>query len=99
MADIATIGILQQRATQESGDVNEKLEIAVNSRIVIEQAKGIVAQQGSMDMDAAFATLRGYALRQNIPLTSLAQQLVHRGRTADDIVTALNRSAASERTR
>jgi len=95
LADVATIGILQQRATQDSSDVNENLEIALNSRVAIEQAKGIVAQQGSMNMDAAFATLRRYAVQQKIPLTTLAQQLVRQERTADDIVTTLGSSASS----
>jgi GAF domain-containing protein len=96
LADIATIGILQQRATQESGDVNENLEIALNSRVVIEQAKGIVAQQGSMNMDAAFASLRSYAAGQHIPLTALAQQLVRQERTADDVVARLHHGAPAD---
>jgi len=94
LADIATIGILQQRATRDSGDVNEKLEIAMNNRVVIEQAKGILAQHGPMSMEDAFATLRRYAGQQNIRLTALAQQLVRREQTADAIITALNSSAS-----
>jgi len=95
LADVATIGILQQRATQDSGDVNENLERALNSRVVVEQAKGIVAQLGSMDMDAAFSALRGYSRQQDLPLTALAQQLVHHERTADDIMTVRYRGAQS----
>ncbi|MET0865458.1 MAG: GAF and ANTAR domain-containing protein [Nakamurella sp.] len=90
LAHVATIGILQQRAARESNDLNEKLETALNSRVLIEQAKGIVAQQGSMDMDTAFAVLRRSAIVQEIPLTVLAQQLVNRERSAGDIITAVH---------
>ena len=45
LADVATIAILQHRASLEAQGVNQQLQHALNSRIVIEQAKGMVAQR------------------------------------------------------
>ena len=55
LADVATIAILQHRATLEAQVLNEQLNQALNSRIVIEQAKGIIAQREGLDMEQAFA--------------------------------------------
>ena len=61
LADVATIAILQHRAALEAQAVNEQLNHALNSRIVIEQAKGIVAQRQGINMEQAFSTLRNHA--------------------------------------
>ena len=58
LADVATIAILQHRAVREAQVVNEQLQNALNSRIIIEQAKGIIAQREGLNMEQAFATLR-----------------------------------------
>ena len=60
-ADVATIAILQHRAAIEAQVLNEQLNHALNSRVVIEQAKGMVAEREGLDMEQAFATLRHYA--------------------------------------
>ena len=57
LADVATIAILQHRAALEAQVLNEQLNHALNSRIVIEQAKGMVAEREGLDMEQAFATL------------------------------------------
>ncbi len=77
LADVATIGILQQRSAHRSTMLAEHLQRALNSRIVIEQAKGVLAERNGMSMVAAFASLRGYARDQNIKLTDLAFAVVH----------------------
>lgn len=75
LADVATIGVLQQRAVTRGAVVAEQLQRALNSRVVIEQAKGMLAQHLQKDMDAAFAILRGYARNHNVRLTELASAL------------------------
>ncbi|KFU77019.1 transcriptional regulator [Amycolatopsis lurida NRRL 2430] len=71
-ADVATIGLLQHR-TIESGDrTNQQLQTALNSRVLIEQAKGVLAEHGSLSMREAFERLRRYARSHNRRLTELA---------------------------
>lgn len=72
LADVATIGMLQQRAIDDNTVLVEQLQTALNSRIVIEQAKGVLSAHGSVDMDKAFAALRGYARSHNLRLSELA---------------------------
>lgn len=81
LADIATIGILQHRAIADRDTVIEQLEGALHSRVVIEQAKGVLAERGGMDPDEAFGRMRAHARHRGLTLTSLAQQIV-----ADDAV-------------
>lgn len=73
LADVATIGILQQRALARSETVIEQLQGALNSRVIIEQAKGALAYQGDIDVDTAFTLLRDYARTHRIRLSDLAQ--------------------------
>jgi hypothetical protein len=75
-ADIATIAILQHRAAMEAGVLNEQLQRALDSRVVIEQAKGVVAEHLQLSMEDAFAALRGHARAKNLGLVALAQDVV-----------------------
>ncbi|HEY5224872.1 MAG TPA: ANTAR domain-containing protein [Microbacteriaceae bacterium] len=78
MADVATIGILHERAIRERTLVTEQLQIALDSRVVIEQAKGVVAQTSGVPMDEAFARLRDYARRHNQRLHEVAENVISR---------------------
>ena len=75
-ADIATIAILQYRAAMEAHELMDQLNTALNSRIVIEQAKGIVAEHEKLDMAQAFAALRGHARSNNLRLADVAAAVV-----------------------
>lgn len=81
LADVATIGILQERLIRESGIVTEQLQRALDSRILIEQAKGVLAESAGVEMDEAFALLRDHARNNNLSLRSVAEGVV--GRTLD----------------
>jgi GAF domain-containing protein len=78
LADVATIAILQHRASLEAQVLNEQLTHALNSRIVIEQAKGVLAERRTLTMEQAFATLRAHARRHNLRLVDLARSIVDR---------------------
>ena len=75
LADVATIGLLQERAIRRSELVTEQLQTALNSRIAIEQAKGALAQIHGCSTDEAFEMLRGWCRRNNQRLSEVARGL------------------------
>jgi len=78
LADIATIGIMHERAVRESDLAREQLQHALNSRVVIEQAKGVIAQLKGVTMDDAFRSLREYSRNNNVALRDVADLVVRR---------------------
>jgi transcriptional regulator with GAF, ATPase, and Fis domain len=88
LADVATIGILQERAIRRGEVLSEQLQTALNSRVIIEQAKGVLAQHGAGGMDAAFDALRRHARRHGVRLAELSRQVVE-GRVDLDALTAV----------
>ena len=76
LADVATIGILHQRVLTRGAVVNSQLQTALNSRIVIEQAKGVLAERQGLDMEQAFVALRTMARSTNRHLSETARSVI-----------------------
>ncbi len=84
MADVACIGLLQQRALTDSRLLAEQLQAALQSRVVIEQAKGMISQYLDVNVDEAFLLLRQYSRDHNLLLTELARNVATKKMTGDD---------------
>jgi GAF domain-containing protein len=76
--DVATIGILHERSLRESEIVREQLQNALSSRILIEQAKGIIAYVRNVSVDEAFTIIRDHARSSHSGIGALAAQIVNR---------------------
>jgi len=76
LADVATIGLLQEKTIRHGELLTEQLQHALNSRVVIEQAKGALARTHGIGVDAAFELLRSYARNHNRKLVDLARVVV-----------------------
>ena len=77
LVDVATIGILQERAVRQQELIAEQLQAALHSRVMIEQAKGVLSERHQVTPDEAFLILRRYARNHNRPLTALAGDVIH----------------------
>jgi GAF domain-containing protein len=77
LADVATIAILQLRASRDAQVLTDQLQQALDSRVVIEQAKGMLAERAGIGLDAAFARLRGYARDQQRRLADVSAEVVN----------------------
>lgn len=86
MVDVATIGLLQERSLRRQEVLTEQLQTALNSRVVIEQAKGLVAERLGVDMQGAFAALRGYARGRNLKLGEVAGRVIAGRIAVSDLV-------------
>ena len=95
LADVATIGILQQRSTHRSQMLADQLQRALDSRIVIEQAKGILAERHGVDMSAAFDALRGHSRQRGLKLSDFALAIVQGDLAPDAIVPESGRETLS----
>jgi hypothetical protein len=76
LADVAVIGLLQERAIRRGEVLTEQLQHALHSRIVIEQAKGIIAQSRGIAPDEAFVLIRDYGRSHNRCLSDIARGIV-----------------------
>jgi transcriptional regulator with GAF, ATPase, and Fis domain len=85
MADVATIGILQERVVREQTDLSNQLQEALTSRITLEQAKGVVAEQAGVHVDEAFDLIRAHARRTNTRLAHVAAEIVGRRVSSTDL--------------
>ena len=85
LADVATIAILQHRSTIDASTLNAQLNNALNSRVIIEQAKGMICQSTGCNMDEAFNRLRAHARNHNEGLTDLATRIVSKSTAPFDL--------------
>lgn len=75
-ADMATIGIMQNRAVAEARVLSEQLQVALHSRVVIEQAKGMLAERLTCELDEAYQLIRWHARDHNLRLRAVAAAVV-----------------------
>jgi GAF domain-containing protein len=99
LAEVATVAILGQRTISHSVKVAEQLQTALDSRVVIEQAKGVLAHQGGLAMADAFDVLRGYARRTNKRVTDCARAVVDATLTLDAMGVSARSGAGSRKSR
>jgi GAF domain-containing protein len=92
LADVATIGILQQRAVRRSADLADQLQVALNSRLVIEQAKGVLAEREQVEMSPAFEMLRKYARHTGRKLSEVAAAVVSGGLSSVELRSVADRT-------
>jgi AmiR/NasT family two-component response regulator len=78
MGEMAAIGLIQERALRERTLLAEQLQVALNSRVVIEQAKGMLAEYLRVTVDDAFLLLRTYAHDRNLKLSRVASDVAER---------------------
>ena len=93
LADVATIGLLHERNMRRSDTLNEQLQTALNSRVVIEQAKGKLAERFGIDVNQAFTLLRDQARNRNQRLSDLARAFVD----GTQVITAASGSPRTSR--
>lgn len=86
LADVATIATLQVRASEASLQLAQQMQSALNSRVMIEQAKGILAERGKIDMQTAFDRLRRFARSHNRRLSEVAAALARGTLDPDEVI-------------
>jgi transcriptional regulator with GAF, ATPase, and Fis domain len=78
LADMAAIGLLQHETRLQANRLAEQLQGALDTRVVIEQAKGVLAEFAQIDMESAFGALRQYSRDHNRKLSEVAKAVAHR---------------------
>lgn len=86
MADIATIGLVHERLSQEQSVLSEQLQTALHSRVRIEQAKGMLAARMNVSPNRAFETMRAHARRHHLTLSTVAQAVIDGTTRVEDLV-------------
>jgi GAF domain-containing protein len=88
MADVATIGLLQERTVRQKEILAEQLQTALNSRVLIEQAKGVLSERTGSDVGEAFGRMRAYARWRGRPLLEVAMAVLDGELAADELAAA-----------
>lgn len=94
LAHVGSVALAQGTAVADSAAVTEQLQSALDSRVVLEQAKGVISQRGHLEMDAAFAALRRFARDHNRRLAEVARDVVSRALPAEQVVEHARSKAA-----
>lgn len=88
LADVATIGILQDRISRENTILADQLHRALDSRILVEQAKGMIAHALTINIDDAFSLLRAYARANGLTIRDVAEGVSERTIATQSLVLA-----------
>lgn len=86
LAHVASIALVTEKAASDQAIINGQLKAALTSRIVLEQAKGLLAQTGGLDMDHAFTALRQYSRNHGLRLSDVAEALIARTLSTDQVL-------------
>ena len=86
MADIATIGLVHERLSQEQNTLSEQLQTALHSRVLIDQAKGVLAARTNVSMGEAFRSMRAHARRNHLTLSTVAAAVIDGTTRLDHLV-------------
>jgi hypothetical protein len=86
LADVASIALIAERAAGDPDAINDRLQDALHNRIVLEQAKGLLAELGDLDIDEASALLRRYARSRDQRLSDVAAAVVAGEPAARDVL-------------
>jgi hypothetical protein len=96
LAATASLALVAERNSADKDAINAQLHTALQSRVVLEQAKGLLAQSGDLDMQQAFTVLRRYARDHNLKLSHVAAQAVDRTLAAPAILEHARRKGILE---
>jgi ANTAR domain-containing protein/GAF domain-containing protein len=97
LAHVASVALVQDKAATDKDLIVTQLNTALTSRVVIEQAKGVLAQTGGLDMEQAFVALRRFARDHNQRLTDVAAAVVSRSLHSQDVLNHASRKAVPVR--
>jgi hypothetical protein len=86
LVHVASVAIVNEKSAADRDVVNAQLQSALSSRIVLEQAKGVLASAGRLGMTDALTVLRGYARDHDRPLSTVAWQLVNREMRGEEVL-------------
>lgn len=86
LVDVATIGLIHERSLRDHETLIDQLQTALNSRVIVEQAKGILAERRGIDPGDAFTLLRNYARNHGQRLTELAAAVIDGSTTATELL-------------
>jgi GAF domain-containing protein len=94
LCDIATVGLLHERTVRQGEVLAEQLQSALNSRILIEQAKGVLSERAGTTVEVAFSLLRAYARGNQQHLSAVAARVIDGTLLATDLATAVRPTSA-----
>ena len=86
LADVASVALVQDTSAADKAVINEHLQRALTRRVIIEQAKGVIAQQGQLEMGVAFEVLRRYARNNDLRVTNVAHAVTSRSLPAQQLL-------------